>query len=163
MIGDRRFDQLVEAAPVNFEQPKVDWSGLAELLEQQGVTPADVVAVSWCRFSTANIEALIDGTSLAVIYPKGILASSGRRKMLGKALKFDEIPFSMCKQFGGTEHTDDRGLGKYCIDFAGPGGVLLGRLWWEWRSKRFRDSRSDIMAVASERDRILEVVQGLVG
>lgn len=163
MIGDRHFDQLVEAAPVNFEQPKVDWSGMAELLQTQGVKPADVVAVSWCRFSTANIEALIDSTSLAVIHPSGILCSSGKRKMLGKALKCDEIPFSMCKQFGPTEYTDERGLGKYCIDFAGPGGVLLGRLWWDWRAKRFRDSRSEIMAVAAERDRILEVVQGLIG
>jgi hypothetical protein len=163
MIGDRHFDQLVEAAPVNFEQPKVDWSGVADLLQTQGVKPADVVAVSWCRYSTANIEALVDSTSLAMIHPAGILASSGKRKMVGKALKFDEIPFGMAKQFGATEYTDERGLGKYCIDFAGLGGVLVGRLWWEWRAKRLRDSRSERMAVASERDRILEVVQGLVG
>jgi hypothetical protein len=163
MIGDRHFDQLVEAAPVNFEQPKADWPGVAELLQIQGIKPGDVVAVSWCRFSTANIEALVDSTSLAMIHPSGILASSGKRKMLGKSLKFDEIPFSACKQFGPTEYTDERGLGKYCIDFAGPGGVLLGRLWWDWRAKRFRDSRSQIMAVASERDRILEVVQGYIG
>ncbi len=163
MIGDRHFDQLVEAAPVNFEQPKVDWSGVAELLQSQGVKPADVVAVSWCRFSTANIEALIDGTSLAIIHSSGILTSSGKRKMMGKSLKFDGIPFSMCTQYGPTEYTDERGLGKYCIDFAGPGGVLLGRLWWDWRAKRFRDSRTQIMAVASERDRMLEVIQSLVG
>jgi hypothetical protein len=162
MIGDRHFDQLVEAAPTNFEQAKVDWTGLTELLQAQGVRPADVVAVSWCRFSTANIEALVDSTSLAIIHPAGILASNGKRKMLGKTVKFDEIPFEMCKQFSETEYTDERGLGKYCIDFAGSGGVLLGRLWWEWRAKRFKDSRSQIMAVASERDRVLGVVQGLI-
>lgn len=163
MIGEHHFDRLVEAAPINFEQPKVDWSGVAEVLDAKGIKPAEVVAVSWCRFSTANIEALVDGTSLAMIHPAGILSSSGKRKMIGKSLKFDEIPFSMCKEYAPTEYTDERGLGKYCIDFAGPGGILLGRLWWNWQAKRFRDSRSQIMAVASERDRILDIVRGLIG
>jgi hypothetical protein len=68
----------------------------------------------------------------------------------------------MSKRCGATEYADERCFGKYCIDFAGPGGVLLGRVWWEWRAKRFRDSRSQIMAVAAERDRILKLAQGLV-
>jgi hypothetical protein len=66
MKGGRHFGELVDAAPVNFEQPKVDWAGVAELMQAQAIKPAEVVAVSWCRFSTANIEALVDSTSIAI-------------------------------------------------------------------------------------------------
>ena len=58
MIGDRQFDGLVEAPPVNFAQSKVDWSGVAELLQTQNIKPVDVVAVSSCRFSTAKSKHL---------------------------------------------------------------------------------------------------------
>jgi len=96
------------------------------------------------------------------VHPKGILSSTGKRKALSKGFKYDEIQFAMCKTWGDAEHTDERGLGKYCIEFAGPGGILLGRLQWSWRSKRFRDSRTEIMAVAAERDRISAIIGDLV-
>jgi len=83
--------------------------------------------------------------------------------MFGGSLKYDEISFSDCRGISEEEHTDDRGLGKYCIELYGPGGVLLGRLQWAWRAKRFRDSRTEIMAVASERDRIMGVIRSLAG
>jgi hypothetical protein len=72
------------------------------------------------------------------------------------------IAFSDCRNISDTEYTDERGFGKYCIDFTGPGSILLGRLQWTWRAKRFRDSRAEIMAVASERDRIHQVVRDVV-
>lgn len=162
MIGDPHFDRLVAAAPVNFDVAKPDWAGIAELFDKQQVDPAGVLAASWCSFGERNIEALIDSPALAVVHPGGILSSVGKRKTFGKVLKFDEVPFGICKAFGESEHTDERGLGKYCIEFAGPGNMLIGRLQWSWRAKRFRDSRAQIMAVASERDRILGVVQELM-
>lgn len=79
-------------------------------------------------------------------------ASSTTRSSLACARDSDRI-----------EYTDPRGFGKYTIEFVGPGNILLGRLWWSWRAKRFRDNRMEIMAVASERDRILGVVKNLLG
>lgn len=65
--------------------------------------------------------------------------------------------------FAPVEYTDDRGFGKFGIEFGGPGNVLPGRLQWTWRAKRFRDATEEIMAVAEERDRIMSVVSGLIG
>jgi hypothetical protein len=42
-------------------------------------------------------------------------------------------------------------------------GMLLGRLQWRWRGKRFRDNSSDIISLAEERDRILALVNNLIG
>lgn len=162
MIGNTHFDQLVANAPVNSDSPKVDWSGIRELLQTQGIEPTSVVAVSWCSFGTHNIEALVDAPALAIVHPRGVLSSVGKRKTLGKSLKFDAIDFGTVRGMGEAEHTDDRGLGKFCIEFAGAGSVLLGRLQWSWRAKRFRDSREQVMAVATERDRIYNVIQGLI-
>lgn len=139
-------------AAVNFDQATIDWDGFSEVLSAEGVDPDSVLAATWCSFGEQNIEALIDGPQLTVIHPLGVLSSLGKRRMLNKAQKYDRIDFSACRGYGPTEYTDDRGLGKYCLEFAGAGGMLLGRLQWSWRAKRFRDSRAQIMALAEERD-----------
>jgi hypothetical protein len=162
MIGNDHFDQMVAASPINSDSAKVDWAGYRELMHTVGIDPATVRATSWCSFGIRNIEALIDSPALTIVYPAGILSSVGKRKTLGKGFKYDQVAFSMCNAIAPAEHTDDRGLGKYCIEFGGPGGVLLGRLQWSWRAKRFRDSRMEIMAVASERDRVLKIVEDLL-
>jgi hypothetical protein len=152
---------MVAAAPVTSTPAKVDWAGLKALLEAKQIDPADVIAVTWCSFGVMNIEALIDATALTIVHPAGIISSAGKRKAFGGAIKANELNFADCRRIGEAEHTDERGLGKFCIEFAGPGGVLLGRLQWEWRAKRFRDSRAEVMAAASERDRILAIVRSL--
>ena len=163
MLGNQHFDQLVTVAPVNFDSAKVDWAGIAGFLKDKQISPSDIVAVTWCSFGIHNIEALVDSSALTMIYQGGILSSAGKRKAFGGSIKFNEIAFRDCKKISEEETTDERGLGKYCIEFSGPGGVLMGRLQWEWRAKRFRDSRAEIMAVAAERDRILNVVNRLTG
>jgi hypothetical protein len=163
VIGNEYFDQMVAAAPVNFDSAKVDWAGIKDLLEINHINPSEVSAVTWCSFGVSNIEALVDAPALTIIYPGGVVSSVGKRKTFGGALKFNELNFKDCRQISEEEYTDDRGLGKFCIEFVGPGGILLGRLQWSWRAKRFRDSRAEIMAVASERDRIMEVVRTLAG
>jgi hypothetical protein len=161
MIGNQYFDKLVAAAPVNSDSAKVDWAGIKSLLESKHINPSEVLAVTWCSFGIRNIEALVDSSALTIVHPTGIISSVGKRKSFGGSLKFSELNFSDCRQVSEEEHTDERGLGKYCIEFTGTGGVLLGRLQWEWRAKRFRDSRAEIMAVASERDRVMAVVRSL--
>jgi hypothetical protein len=105
----------------------------------------------------------VDGPTFAVINPDGIFASVGKRGIFGGGVQFSTIDFNRCRGFGATEYTDDRGFGKFAIDFAGAGNLLLGRLFWTWRGKRFRDNRNEIMAVAGERDRILETVGSFLG
>lgn len=163
MIGNAHFDRLVKAAPVNFDSANVDWLGYAALLNSQAIDPNDVLAATWCQFSTVNIEALVDSTVLTIIHPSGVLSSVGKKKLFGSGFKYDEVQFSTCKGFGPAEYIDERGFGKYTIEFVGPGNILLGRLWWSWRGKRFRDNRMEIMAAAAERDRILDVVTSLLG
>jgi hypothetical protein len=163
MLGNQHFDQLVASAPVNFDSAKVDWEGIRSFLESKQVSPSDVEAVTWCSFGIRNIEALVDDSALTMVHSRGILSSAGKRKTFGGSLKFNEITFSDCKGISEEETTDERGLGKYCIEFLGAGGVLIGRLQWTWRAKRFRDSRAEIMAVARERDRIMGVVRSLAG
>jgi hypothetical protein len=163
MIGNEHFDRMVAAAPVNFDSAKVDWEGYKSVLESKRLDPSTVVAATWCSFGVMNIEALVDAPALTLVHPRGILSSAGKRKMFGGALKYDEIDFSDCRGFCTAETTDERGLGKYCIEFSGAGDLLIGRLQWSWRAKRFRDSRREIMAVATERDRIMGVIRDLVG
>jgi hypothetical protein len=161
MIGNAYFDRMVSEAPVNFDSAKVDWLGITSLLESKSIRPSDILAATWCSFGVMNIEALVDSSALTLVYPAGIISSAGKRKTFGGALKFNEIRLRDCRTIGDEEYTDERGFGKYCIEFCGPGGVLLGRLQWTWRAKRFRDSRAEIMAVATERDRIMDVVRSL--
>ena len=120
MIGNQNFDQLVGAAPVNFDSAKVDWDGIKALLDSKRVNPSDVIAVTWCSLGVSNIEALVDSPGLTIIYPHGVINSVGKRKTFGGALKFSGINFGECRQIHEEEHTDDRGLGKYCIEFTGP-------------------------------------------
>jgi len=162
VIGDSHFEGLVAAAPVNLQHITPDWSGVAAALESEGVLASSVLAVSWCDFSTVNIEANVDPTVLAIVHQGGVIATTGKRKLLGGKLKYSTIPFAKCRAFGPTEYVDDRGYGKYCIDFGAAGSVLLGRLEWDWKGKRFRDSSAEMIAVAEERDRILEVVSPLI-
>jgi hypothetical protein len=153
---------LIDAAPVYHDKASYDSAGVDEAFQVAGVAPDSVVAASQCKFGTANIEALVDADTLAFVHPGGVLCTAGKRKLIGKAVKLSTIDFSRCRGLGPVEYTDDRGFGKFGIEFAGPGNVLLGRLHWTWKAKRFRDSSQEIMAVAEERDRILKVINGLV-
>lgn len=124
---------------------------------------SDTFAPSHAKFGTANIEALVDADTLAFVHPTGVLCTTGKRKLLSKEVKFKAVDFGQCRGFGPVDHSDERGFGKFGIEFAGAGNVLLGRLHWTWRAKRFRDSSQEIMAVAEERDRILAEIGGLIG
>lgn len=151
------------SAPINFNQVKnIDMAAVEEAIGAAGVDPASVVAASWCQLGTANIEANIESDALALISSAGVVATSGKRKMMGKGVKFRTIDFASVRQYGPVEHADDRGYGRYGIEFGGAGGIMLGRLQWSWQAKRFRDSRTQIMAVAEERDRILAIVRHLI-
>lgn len=150
---------LIQSAPVHRNSTTYDLTGILEAFDQASVAAESVLTVSQCKFGTANIEALVDGDTLAFIHPGGVLCTTGGRKFFSKTVQFDTIDFAMCRAWGDVEHADERGFGKFGIEFAGPGNVLLGRLYWSWRAKRFRDPRDEIMAVAGERDRI----QGVIG
>jgi len=154
--------QLAAAAPVNFDNSTPDWAGVEEVLRLTGVAPADVLAATWCQLSHANIEALVDSPQLVLIHPGGVLATVGKKKMLGGGMKFEGVNFGQVRQFGPTEYTDERGFGKFCVEFAAAGSMLLGRLQWAWRGKRFRNNRDEVIAVAEERDRILGVVSSVL-
>lgn len=162
MNTDQILEQLVAAAPVHENVTTPDFAGVYEAFTNAGVNATDVVAVSQCQFGTANIEALVDDDTLAFVYPTGVLCTSGKRKLIGRTVKYSEIRFAQCRAFAPCEYTDDRGFGKFGIEFGGAGNVLLGRVYWRWKAKRFRDSTQAIMAVAEERDRILGVVSGLL-
>jgi hypothetical protein len=162
MIADARLEQLVAEAPINNNSSTPDFVGIYEALSIAGVEPPEVIAVSQCQFGKANIEALVDEDTIAFVHPGGVVCSSGSRKMFGKAVKYSEVSFAQCRGFAPCEYTDDRGFGKFGIEFGGAGNVLLGRVYWRWKAKRFRDSSEAVMAVAEERDRILRVVSGLV-
>jgi hypothetical protein len=162
MSGNARLEELVAEAPINDNSSTPDFGGIYEALGTAGVEPADVVAVSQCQFGKANIEALVDDDTIAFVHPGGVVCSSGSRKMFGKAVKYSEVKFAQCRGFAPCEYTDERGFGKFGIEFGGAGNVLLGRVYWRWKAKRFRDSTEAIMAVAEERDRILGVVSGLL-
>jgi len=156
--------QLAASTPPVWSQGTVDidWNAYAEGMRQAGLQPEDVIAGSWAHISQANIEALVDGPAFLVVHPLGIFASAGKRKMMSKSVKWDAVLFSRCQAIGSDEYEDARGLGKFAIEFAGAGNVLLGRAQWAWKAKRFRDSSEHVMAVAEERDRILNVVQQFV-
>jgi hypothetical protein len=157
-----QLDSIIASAPVYHNNASYDRAGILEAMQAAGIAPDSIVAVSQCQFGTANIEALVDANTIAFVHPTGVLCSVGKRKMMGKTVKFKTIDFGRCRGFGAVEYTDDRGFGKFGIEFGGPGNVLLGRLHWAWRAKRFRDASEEIMAVAEERDRILNVVSDLM-
>lgn len=163
MTVDESLEQLITAAPVYENASTPDLAGVYEAFSEIGVSPEDVVAVSQCQFGTANIEALVDDDTIAFVYPTGILCTSGKRKFIGKNVKYSEVKFAQCRAFAPCEYTDRRGFGKYGIEFGGPGNVLLGRVYWRWKAKRFKDSTREIMVVAEERDRIFNVVNEFLG
>jgi hypothetical protein len=163
MTPDKPLEPLVAAAPILENSSTPEFMAIYEAFGQAGVDPAAVITASQCQFGTANIEALVDDDTIAFIHPGGVLCTSGKRKMMGKAVKYSEVKFAQCRGFAPCEYTDDRGFGKFGIEFGGPGNVLLGRVYWRWKAKRFRDSTQAIMAVAEERDRILGVVAEHLG
>lgn len=163
-MGQTDLARLVSGAPVNFNEVKnIDLVAVEEALLDAGVDASSAIAVSWCQLGTANIEANIESDALAVVCAAGVVATAGKRKMMGKNVKYRSIDFSSVRSFAPVDHTDERGYGRYGIAFVGAGNVFLGRLQWSWQAKRFRDSRAQIMAVAEERDRILAVVSDVIG
>lgn len=157
----QRLQQFAESAPVNRDHATVDWAGYAAGLAEVNVADEDIVAATWCVLSQSGLPALVNSAQLTTVFPRGVFASCGKRKLFGGSIKGDAIAFSQCRRFYPLEHQDERGFGKYAIEFTGSGGVFLGRLEWNWHAKRFRDSRAEIMAVADERDRILGVIQSI--
>jgi hypothetical protein len=162
-VGDaRRLEELVAEAPVNDNKVVGDFNGVLEAFAIAGVDPMTVLAASQCQFGTANIEALVDDDTLGFVHPDGILCTAGKRKLFNKAVKYSTVQFAQCQAFAPCDYDDGEGQGKFGIEFGGPGNVLLGRIYWRWRAKRFRDSRQEIMAVAMERDRIQREVEALL-
>lgn len=162
MLVDDYFDDLVADAPVNLQSCDPDWDGVAADLQAEGIIPSAVLAVSWCDFSKTNIEANVDPTILAIIHQDGVIATAGKKRLIGGKLKYSTVAFKTVRTYGPSEYVDDHGHGKYGIDFNAAGGILLGRLEWDFKAKRFRDNRADVIAVAEERDRILDVVSQLI-
>ena len=160
MGGEDRLEELVATAPVNENRVDPDFPGIYEAFSLAGVDPSTVFAASQCQFGTANIEALVDEDTLGFVHPDGILCSGGKRKLFTKAVKYSDLRFAQCRGYGPVDYSDERGSGKFGIEFVGAGNVLLGRVYWRWQAKRFRDSRQAIMAVAEERDRVLGIVSG---
>jgi len=156
-------ESLSRMAPVNLDTARPDWPGVYDAVVDAGFTPEDAIAATWCSFGEINIEALVDASQLTLVFPTGIVSTLGKRRAFGRGPKYDVIPFSTCRGYSPDEYTDARGFGKFCIEFVGAGGILLGRLQWRWKGRRFRDSRQAIMAVAEERDRILNVVNQILG
>mgnify|MGYP006953648088 CR=1 FL=1 len=153
MIGNPHFDGLVGSIPTTNRRVSVDWAGYKEALTECAVDPSSVTCVSYCTHKKANIEANFGDDGLAALHPGGIMLSTGGRSMIGKKLKLWTIDFARCNAFGPVEHEDPRVYGRFCIEFGGPGSVLLGRLEWNWSGKRFRDNSELIMDTAVERDR----------
>ena len=161
MLGNEHFDQLITSAPVNFDVAKMDWSGLADLLDQVDIGASSIVAVSWCSFGLGDIEALIDEPALAMVHRDGVLSSAGCRKADGEAIEYREVLYRQCRRIVGVDTADEHGFGKYCVEFLGAGGVLAGRLQWSWWTRMFWRPRARITAAAAERDRILSVIKAL--
>jgi hypothetical protein len=160
-IGNEHFDTLLRAARGNSDT-KVDWNGVSDAMRSGGIAPGQVLAVSWCDSNDRPPPMWTGKAGLGIFHARGALVTTGKRKMLGGGIKGLEIDFSTCRRFGPIEDADDRGYGKYCIEFAGPGDVLLGILEWPWSGTRLRDPRNEMMAAAAERDRILDIVSGLI-
>jgi len=161
VIGNPYFDHLVASAPVNFDTAKVDWAGISTLLNLRGISPSGVVAVSWCAFSAADLGAQAAEPVLAMVHHEGVLSSTGRPATFGGPVKFHQVDFAACRCIIEAETAAESGYGTCGIEFLGTREVLLGRLQWTWRARRFRDSRAIITAAASERDRIMKVVKAL--
>ena len=157
-----RLQELGQGARQHFDAIAPDWAGVEQAVRSTGVEPSTAIAATVCSFGERNIEALIDSPAMTFLFPTGIVSTTGKKGMLGGGPKAKVIDFSEVRAFGDCEYTDDRGFGKYCIEFQAAGGILLGRLQWTWKGKRFKDNRREIAAVAEERDQFLARVNQLL-
>jgi hypothetical protein len=151
--------------PIGRERSQnVDGTVYGDALEAAGLRPDGLRALSWGRFSDRQIEALTEMTSLLGIYDEGVIECVGKRQMFSRAPKFRLIDFSQVRSFGEADFVvDHHRIHKFCVEFASYGNVLLGRLEWHVQAKRFGDSRQEIVATAQERDRVLDVLQSILG
>jgi hypothetical protein len=168
VIGNDNFDELLATTRVagSEQQVNIDWPGYWEAMRQAGVDPASVVTLSWAHFSERNVEALIESTTLVALHPDGIFSTAGKRKLFGGSVKYRTIDFAMVKSYGPDDYLDEHhGIFKFFIEFAGAGGIFLGRLEWYARGRRFRDRENRITAMdaAGERDRFFAAVEKILG
>ncbi|HBX82625.1 MAG TPA: hypothetical protein DEH05_16295 [Propionibacteriaceae bacterium] len=155
----------ITAVPVNFE-------GVDAAARAAGFDPADALVATWCKFGdklnpTGSGAPFNGNPVLGVVFPTGILATSGTSARHG----FDgsSIPFSRCREVD-TNHFEGIGFGHFMIHFWGPGGVLMGFLYWTHDAPKAslgslfgkkRDFRSEIMAVAEEQERVLDAIESV--
>lgn len=154
--------RLVAAAPVLADRPRVDLERLPDDLYGYGLTADSVLAASWCVFETGNLAALVDPPTLALVFPEGVLCATGRGCLVRGRARSAYVPFALCHEYEPVDY-EASAYGKFCIEFTGAGGELLGRLRWTWRSRRFRDRGDGVRAAERERDRILRTVSAVLG
>lgn len=167
-------DQIAASAPRLGLNVGIDWAGVWDAATGAGFDPRSVLAASWCQYGD-QLNPLGSGApnngreTLAFIFPTGILATTGRKTRRG--IDAAVVPFPRCKSVY-TNHFEGIGFGYYMIHFVGPGGILLGYLYWRHDAPKpglrallgtQRDYRTEILAVAEEYERILGVVQSLMG
>lgn len=159
MIGNPHFDKMVEALSAD-QATTVDWVGIGSLMQSQGIVPDDVSAVTWCGFRKTNIDYGVSTPTLAIVHSAGILTTTGKRRLFGGSPSFSTIDFGNVRDHAALDAPPDseHRLGIFAITFLGPGQVVLGSLTWEFRPSRFRDSTEEVIALASERDRVYQVV-----
>ncbi|GAA1834485.1 hypothetical protein ACFFOM_10070 [Microlunatus capsulatus] len=161
-----RIQQLSRSAPVTGDVVPIDWNVYEQALNQAFPGADAVVTASWCRFGKAIIEALVDSPNFAIVGHLGIFVCSGKKKMMGLGgPAFDQIPWSKVSTYGQDDYVSSDGrTAKFVIEFAGPGGIFLGRLNWQVFAKRFQQTRNDeaAMNAARERDRVYNVIEELL-
>jgi hypothetical protein len=154
--------RLVAVAPMLSDRSRVDWRQLPDELAGYGLVAESALAASWCVFETGDIAALVDPPTLALVFPDGVLCATRRGSPVRGRTRSAYIPFALCHRYEPVDH-DAGAYGKFCIEFAGAGDKLLGRLRWTWRSRRFRSGGDEIRAAEIERDRILHTVSAVLG
>jgi hypothetical protein len=165
MRNPRFVDTFNELRPVGRERPQnIDWAVYGQAMRSAGLRPDGLRALSWGRFSDRPIAALTEMTSLLGVFDEGLLECLGKSQILGRKPKYRLIDFSQVRGFGEADYViEHHRIYKFCIEFGGHGNVLLGRLEWHVQTRRFGDSRPEMMATAQERDRVLDVLQGVLG
>ncbi|QQS38815.1 SHOCT domain-containing protein [Candidatus Woesebacteria bacterium] len=164
MTDTEEIKSLIASLPAYFNASvDIDADGLLKVLATEGVKFADVLAASWCTYNKWNIESSADAPTLVFIHTKGFIVSVGKNKFMSKAIKYESIPFTAFRNYAPIDYNDQGKDGKFCIEFMGSGGVLIGRLQWRWWSKRFHNASKEIMAVCDERDRILAIISKAIG
>jgi len=61
-----------------------------------------------------------------------------------------------------SEFTDERGFGKFCVEFSAAGGLLGAVFSGAGRASGSRTTRPEVIAVAEERDRVLGIVTAML-